>query len=324
MSRNTIEMTEAFVAFLRERLPEHAAELARVVAENRITFHVDDDAERIEFTSGSRPSGPQPITVGRKGLGRLWAHAFSSFLGVKLFDERRQGQAGPTRFPASEWQLQAANEALTWAMRTDVNLKYARRYGMEYTLPTTPESPFVTLRAGSVFVISTAREIFSYALAYLLLHEIAHIVNRDTKADEEAETLASDDDRRPEKFIEPIHQEKRADQWAAERLLGSDGVAECVRLQRRMGVAIASLWLTTIHLYVEHLPGLHPPAWDRLYETLNPHLEEVDAIWGFVVISVMNHLQNAERLPQGIPDLGPDRESVNLLLDHISRMHEQR
>lgn len=318
MSDETVEMTEAFTAFLTGIVPEHAADLSQIIATQSITFHVDDAAERIKFTSGSHPSGPQPIEVGRKGLVRLWAHSFSSVLGTVLFDERRRGSTGLTRLPVAQWQIQAANDALHWAMRADVKLKYAQRHRLEYSLPTPPASLFAAVRTKSEFVTATATDVFRNALAFLLLHEIAHIVNRDTKVAGETETPFADPD--PDQLNAAIHQEKRADQWAAERLLGVEGEDEAVRLVRRMGVATASLWLTVIRVYIDHVPGSHPPGWDRLYETLNPYLDVVDPIWGFVVISLMTHLHTAGRVPKELPDLGPDRESANRLLDHISRL----
>jgi len=320
MCQKMVEMTEAFTTFLTEIVPGHGAELSRIISAQSITFHVDDTSERIKFTSGSGPSGSQPVVVGQKGLVRLWAHSFSSFLGLKLFHERRQGPNDPTRFPAAQWQIQAANEALHWAMRADVNLKYAQRHGLEYSLPTPPASLFAAVRMSSEFVTATAIDVFRNALAFLLLHEIAHIVNRDTKVAGEAKTPFTDPD--PDELNAAIHQEKRADQWAAERMLGVEGQDEAVRLLRRMGVATASLWLIVIRVYIEHVPGSHPPACDRLYETLNPYLDEVDPIWGFVVISLMTHLHTAGHVPKSLPDLGPDRESVNLLLDHVSRLHK--
>ena len=309
--------TEAFTAFLTRIVPEHAADLSQIIAAQSITFRIDDADERIKFTSGSQPAGPQPIVIGRKGLARLWAHSFSSFLGLKLFHERQQGAAGPTRFPVARWQIQTANEALHWAMRADVNLKYAQRYKLNYSPPHPPASLLSGAGVGAEFVTATAAGVFDNALAFLMLHEVAHILNRDTKVDCEAETPFADPD--PDDVNASIHQEKRADRWAAERMLGVEGKDEAVRLLRRMGAATATLWLTAIRVYIDHVPGSHPPAWDRLYETLNPYLDEVDPVWGFVVISLMVHLHTAGRVPNELPDLGPDRESVNRLLDHVSR-----
>ena len=70
MSDETVEMTEAFTTFLTGIVPEHAADLSRIIAAQPITFHVDDAAERIKFTSRSEPSGPPAGRRRAEGLGK--------------------------------------------------------------------------------------------------------------------------------------------------------------------------------------------------------------------------------------------------------------
>lgn len=318
MSLEKPDMTEAFTAFLGSVLPERGGELRVLIRNHRISFGIDEDAERILFTSQARPTGSQPIMVGRKCLARLWAQCFSAFLALKLFDERRQGGAGGTRFPVVEWQLSAADEALTWAMRADVNIKYAERFRLPFTAPAPPESLFRTLRGSGTFVVAMAERLFRYALAFLLLHEVHHILQGDVK-------IKLPPDATPEEKLElstvSILQEKSADRAAAAWLLGGADLPEDDLLLRRMGVAVALLWPAATRVYIDHSVWSHPPDWDRLFQTLNQYLDEFDPIWGFVVICLLLHLRQAGQLHADLPDLAPDRDSVNLLLDLLARLH---
>jgi len=127
-----------------------------------------------------------------------------------------------------------------------------------------------------VFIIS--EEIFRICLAYVCLHEIAHITLRH----------GSHVDRNIQ-----IQNEKEADQWAFEHVLApvKHKNATCTKfLKRSIGVAYAHLFLVFSKITgckdeVKFEEESHPATYKRLYWALNNYLEDYDKnddIWGYI------------------------------------------
>ena len=98
--------------------------------------------------------------------------------------------------------------------------------------------------------------LFMIAIAFIVLHELAHLKLRH----ERCEGPAS------------IEQEKEADRFAAEWLLNASD-SSSTRCNNFLGIAIALLWLTVFNVYIG--PGnyrTHPSGYDRLYQVLHQNL----------------------------------------------------
>ncbi len=285
-------------------VPEKARQLSALLADLAVTFHIDKDADTIEFRSFSKE---KVIVVGTKCLAQLWVHAFAyltiftDVVALKVRDPEA------TLGLRSSDRLRAAAVLLKWAVKADVQVALTNRNGASSAMLSFP-SELEAVFSQEQFVEQKrfADNRAFAALAFILHHELAHICLGHTT----------------EQGLLSLEQEKAADRMAAEWLLDSPGLSPRALLDRQLGITIALGWLASLTVYVGHSSITHPPAWDRLYQFLEQYIEDNhNIVWAFAAEMVGVHLWN-QRRPEVDPEreFGSFKEEVNYYIDVLSRL----
>jgi hypothetical protein len=154
-----------------------------------------------------------------------------------------------------------------------------------------------------------SKGIFTFATAFILLHELGHL----HLGHSGCTGLAS------------IFQEKEVDRFAAEWLSDDPTISEARRLNCLFGIAIALIWLTVFDVFLG--PGAsktHPRSYDRLFQVLDQVIrpdDEVESliVWDFVSRLLFVHMDTAgfEFVAEKF-QLSP-RDQVNYMIDLLSR-----
>jgi Peptidase U49 len=299
-----IDSTADLLEFLRTGLPEKQAEFDRAVTELGVQFVLDEDSEMVVFKANSEKN---QITVGQRGMERLWAHAYAYSGAFHAIPQKLREQAPGRAGPSLELILDQCSRLLTWAVRADVNLKLDKQF-QPPERPSGLLSPFDPCEDGTVQ--ATAQALWCFALAFIFFHELSHVQMRHVR----------------QKGAPNVEQEKDADREAARWLLEHTEGSERRQLERRLGVGTALIYLATYDVY---LPGGHgesyPPGYDRLFQTLCRFLDDEDEeqseqVWAFVAVALMLHLHN-KRIPlDGQRISGPWRGVADYLVEVLSRM----
>ena len=152
---------------------------------------------------------------------------------------------------------------------------------------------------------------YGIALAFILLHELAHLKYRHTKC---------------EGFVS-IQQEKDADRFAAEWLMeAASEEGHAARLNAQYGISVSLLWLTIFNVFMgEKATTTHPQGHERLFQVLDHVIDrhdddENDLVWKFVSLMLSGHMRAAgfnfdeddAKHMQGDP-----RDKVNHLINRI-------
>jgi hypothetical protein len=287
-------------------VPEKAAQLTAILTDLGITFRVDEDEERILFQADSQN---KVIVVGTKCLARLWVHAFASF--SIFYDlvalKTRDPEATRLDLRSSD-RLRKAAALLKWAVKADLQVKQSEQIGVHSELLSLPPDLAVVFSDKDLAQDKhVANDHALIALGFVLYHELAHIRLGHTA----------------QQGVLSVEQEKEADRSAAEWLLDSPGLAPTVTLARQFGIAIALGWRASLNIYVAHSEdSTHPPAWDRLYQVFEQHIEDDHAlVWLFITAILNVHLVNQRRSyidPERV--FGSFKESVNYYIDVISQI----
>jgi hypothetical protein len=293
---------------LRRAAPHKAQELDQLIAVRNPTFFLDTEEDRILFrTNGALNT----ITIGVKCTCRLQAHAVAG--GVFISALSTPGYLRMT--PQERGQLYApADLFLTWAVGRDLRQWLKQRDGIERSLEeimsgSEKELPPDLLASLTHEQWVLGQGLFIFATAFILLHELGHL-HLDHSG---CSGLAS------------ILQEKDADRFAANWLLGSSCLSEARRLNYLLGLSIALLWLTVFNVFLG--PGqsrTHPTGYDRLFQVLEAAIstdDEVEAVmvWDFVSRLLFVHMDTAGFQFDGSRMQGTPREQVNYLVDLISK-----
>jgi hypothetical protein len=217
--------------------------------------------------------------------------------------------------PQERGQLYALAEPfLTWAVGRDLRQWLKQRDGIERSLEeimsgSEKELPPDLLASLTHEQWVLGQGLFIFATAFILLHEFGHL-HLDHAG---CSGLAS------------ILQEKDADRFAADWLVGSSGLSEARRLNCLLGMSIALLWLTVFNVFLG--PGqnqTHPSGYDRLFQVLDCAIstdDEVESVmvWEFVSRLLFVHMDTAGFQFESEKMQGTPREQVNYLVDLLSK-----
>lgn len=303
MAAHHSDETSEFVQLLESVTPEQSNRLRDVVNKLRLTILLDEAADEIRFQADSAANR---IVVGRKCLLRLRAHANAyaccqAARGMLLNPEKR------------DELLRPASRMLTWAVARDLQIALSRRgcalelhqimMGGEAELPCEIHSqmPEDCRRV--------AQSLWRNALAYILYHEMVHLELRDVGRN----------------GFPSVEQEKQADRIAAQWMLDSPDLPGGTRLIRLSGIAVALMWVASLNVYLGARESRrHPSGYDRLYQTVNQSVTEIDdeesgAVWEFLALSLFVHVDTG-KLPYEPERLnGTYKEISTYLIDVISR-----
>jgi hypothetical protein len=216
--------------------------------------------------------------------------------------------------PAERDELYAAAvPILRWAISRDLEHPLAVLDGFQRNLDDIVSGGASDLPDGLLKSLSQQQKLFGegyfrLASAYILFHELAHLKYRHVRRT----------------GADSKHQEKEADRFAAEWLVGSTGLSVADRLNRLIGIAVALVWGTVLDVYLG--PGnsdTHPTGYDRLFQVLDQFVDPVNdderiLVWDFVVQLLLVHMYiagfeiDAESMRQS------PRDQANYLINLIA------
>lgn len=294
--------TSFYLGLMKERTPEKAAFLQKVVDQFGIHFETDADAEQCRFSSQSQTG---KITVGLKGASRLMGHTFAYVCAhygvVKWLQSIKEGMAETLRESRA---TRSASQILAWAVTGDIRSK-VRSFERSF-IPDYHPDDLVKLVEESLPTNQQdiAAEIYANAIVWILYHEVSHI---------QMDHVAC-------KGLDSLEQERQADRMAAEWMLDSENIHPIDLCKRQWGIATALGWLTAATVFLG--PGsmtTHPAAYDRLYQTLDHYIaEEHEDVWLFVQLMLILHILLAGHEFSEERVGPPLKENANYLIDVIA------
>jgi peptidase U49-like protein len=294
------------VSLLRRAAPHNADTLEKLLSELTPIFILESGEERILFQSRL---SPPTIIVGVKSTCRLQAHAFAGGIFLSALSTPGYLQMSPEQ----RGRLYApAYPLLTWAVGRDLQQWINQRFGIERSLDEIMLGSEKELPEEAIGNLSRQQKVlgqglFCSACAFILLHELAHI-----RLGHEGCTGTTS-----------ILQEKEADRFAAEWLLGSLLLSKARRLNCLFGISIALLWVTVYNVYLG--PGqnrTHPSGYDRLFQVLDQMICEEDetfVVWDFVSRMLFVHMDNTGFAIDPDRMQGSPKDEVNHLVDLLSK-----
>ena len=185
-----------------------------------------------------------------------------------------------------------ADRLLNWAVGRDLQQRLKQIEGYDRDLATILRGAEEDLPA-ELFASHeqnqrlTGEMLFRFALAFILLHELAHLHYA----------------HRRESGYLSIQQEKDADWFAAEWLLDAasekhpNPEARCLHVL--FGVSVALLWLTVFNVFLGQSESeSHPEGYDRLFQVLDRGIDPADhaespMVWYFVSTLLFIHMDSA-------------------------------
>jgi hypothetical protein len=295
---------EPMTELLRRSAQDKSKELDELMERLRPNLQFDSEELRILFCACSSSN---TITVGVPCTQRLQAHAYGYAIILLALET-------PGLSPNERKKLRShAYPILNWALSRDLHQWLAQIEGTERPLEDIfagagVNLPNALLSSLTVDQLVMGEGLFRHALAFILLHELAHLHYRHKR----------DDDN----FWR--EQEKAADQFAAEWL--TDLSQKPIdRMANLFGIAIALLWTTVFDIFFwPRQSETHPPGYDRLYQVLDQVVDinndnEKLLIWDFVSRILFAHCRAAKIQVEPEPTHGLPRDRVNYLIDLISK-----
>lgn len=299
---------EWLIDLLRRAAPQKASDLDKLVSKHNPSFLLDSEEETILFRANVQRN---TITIGVKCTYRLQAQAIAggivmAALSTPGYVEMSSEERGVLYAPG--------DAILTWAVGLDLQQQLKRREGVERRLDeimlgSDTDLPDELLAALTEKQKVLGQDLFTFAIAFILLHELAHLQLGHVGC----------------AGIDSILQEKAADRFAADWLLGTPALTSERRLNCLFGILVALLWLTVLNVFLG--PGRsrsHPSAYDRLFQVLDLAIrpdDEVESlmVWDFVSRMLFIHMDTAgyqfeESRMQGTP-----RDQANYSIDLISK-----
>jgi Peptidase U49 len=293
---------------LRRAAPHKGQELDKLIAERNPRFLLDAEEEKILFrTNGSMNT----ITIGVKCTCRLQAHSVAGGIFISALSTSGYLKLSPQE----RAKLYApAEPLLTWAVGRDLRGWLKRRDGIERSLEEIMEGSEMELPPDLLASLTPeqwvlGQGLFTFATAFILLHEFGHLHLNHSGCSGTASIL----------------QEKDADRFAADWLIGSSSLSEARRLNCLLGMSIALLWLTVFNVFLG--PGqsrTHPRGYDRLFQVLDLAIssdDEVESVmvWEFVSRLLFVHMDTADFQFDASRMQGTPRDQVNYLVDLLSK-----
>lgn len=272
-------------------------------------LQLDSDELRILF---SAHSSSNTITVGVPCTRRLQAHAYGYAIILLAL-----GTPGYLNLNSDERKrlYSPADPLLNWAVSRDLQQWLTQIEGTEPPLENIFSGAGIALPNGLLSSLTDNQRVmgeglFRLALAFILLHELAH--------------LAYGHERNDDKFWDR-EQEKTADQFAAEWLMDFFHEDPIDRMLKIYGIAVALLWITVFDIFFwPRQNETHPPGYGRLYQVLDQVVDsnndnEKLLIWDFVSRILFAHCKAAKIQVEPEPTHGLPRDRVNYLIDLISK-----
>jgi len=272
------------------------ASVFRIAPERETELRTFFRDRRPQFLWGNRPRSlpkvnPQDavIYLDWPGLTLLWAAAFQYWV---LYNEHSNAHADETfRLFGSERRVTAI-ATFEWALRNFSDPKVSRPDG----LPTpSATSPYASDK-------HVANELFLAAVAWILLHEIAHLQLNHTYV-----------------TAIPREEETRADADALSWILDHEH-DKPRRTKRILGVCVAILLITALDLdRGSFMDTTHPRAFDRMFALLEQATLEDDHV-AFAFCTTMIRVELA-KLQLPIPP-GNSASWREICYEHLAALHE--
>lgn len=239
------------------------------------------------------------IIVSTAVVESLWSAAHAYHLLYKGVESTHGGQQGNVE---AGTERHKALEDLRWALGR--HFKPMK----EPWPPNAPRPPDPAL--GQTTSRSVASEIALVALAFVILHEIAHhSLSHEPTGD----------------YARRIQMERDADNSAADWILGGKGDNEAAREKMRLGIIVACGWMLAVESIRWKRGQLgapshrtHPPAYSRLFALTERWSTDPNATtWCFTVAIVQLHMQHIGlEVPRG--PFTNCREAADALVDVLA------
>jgi len=298
--------TVPMIDLLRQAAPGKSKALDELMVRLHPNLQFDTDELRILFCA---ESSSNTITVGVPCTRRLQAHAYG--YAIKLLALGTPGLSlGERKKLCSH-----ADPILNWALSRDLHQWLAQIEGTERPLEDIFAGAGVNLPNALLSSLTVDQRrmgegLFRFALAFILLHELAHLHYRHKRDDDNFWNR---------------EQEKAADQFAAEWLTDLSQKEPIDRMANLFGIAIALLWTTVFDVFFwPRQSETHPPGYDRLYQVLDQVVDRSNddeklLIWDFVSRVLFAQCKAARIQVEPEPPHGLPRDRVNYLIDLISK-----
>ena len=282
-------LVDAIPGALGRIAPERIDELNRIV--DGLTLEI---VEETKLTCYAQP------TLGRIRLSTgfvesLWCQAY----GAVLFYQRELWG----RLPPAGLMIIKDAEALEALKLYDWALRRAENDGkVSRTWPHHLPSPQAMRPNGSPRHV--ADELTLIGVALLLLHELGHIVLKHVNNDSEEWQL---------------DEEKDADNWASDWILGSGAASSQEISKRALGLGMAMMWLVGRGIRKGTFKGkTHPKDYDRLWNVLDRNLPmNQDDPWAMIIGLLGLHMAD-KNVPMPAGEFLTFRDAANAMLDVLA------
>jgi Peptidase U49 len=273
--------------------PEREDELAALIKTNQISGEVETNEHGLV---GESSVLIRRIWVGLPSMEEVWAFSYgAAYVWNELQKTSFKGSLSLTQTP----EANAARELLTWAI--------LRRIGEANPWP--PELPQPDGSNAEPKNIELASQIFYSIVAFLELHEFAHII-----LNHRSDFETPSDER--------IRAEFEADEWAYDWILDqwrSIQNDEAVYIKRSVMVAAALATVACLELYSDPVVSkiTHPNPIDRLLRYLIKHANEITELpwihaWLFSSSVIHLHLARLDSY-----DAANQRESARHFFNEV-------
>jgi hypothetical protein len=293
---------------LRQAAPEKAADLDAILSRLQPICELDRQSERILFQA--RPS-PCTIRIGIECTRRLQAHAYAAGIFFSTPGCLEMGIEECRKLYAP------ADHLLNWAVSRELQQSLKLK-GMDVSLDDLLAGLGKELPDDILSSLNETQRLFGdclfrFAIAFILLHELAHLEYRHT-------------------FCEgywSIQQENDADRFAADWLL--EGASRSTKAPQSncchipVGIAVALLWLTIHNIFLgPRQTKTHPEGYNRLFQIVEHTLDADDQqkssmVWEIVARLLCPHMATAKIELDPARMQGNPKDEVNYMIDVISK-----
>jgi Peptidase U49 len=258
------------IDLLQRSSPGKSKVLADLMKNLHPKFQIDSEELRILFCADTITN---TITVGVPCTRRLQAHAYAYAIILMAL-----GTPGYITLSSDERKrlYSLADPLLNWAVSRDLQQWMEQIEGIEPSLKSIFSGAGVDLPNGFLSSLTSDQRImgeglFRLALAFILLHELAHLHYGHRRDDDNFWNM---------------EQEKAADQFAAEWLMDLIRENPIKRIRNLFGIAIALLWITVFDVFFWPRQK-YQSGYDRLYNVLDQVIDSSNddeelLIWDFI------------------------------------------